>query len=77
MKTTYLYIPDSFEKLCAPEISEQYDNHTVCLSKPPFGGRKLPPSFRWVETVDGNFIGMVRKVCLFPTGRKVKTPVMA
>lgn len=31
----------------------------VRLSKPPAGGRGLPKQFRWVETLEGKFLGMV------------------
>jgi hypothetical protein len=65
MSATYIYTPDVFEKMTAPDVAGKINGSIrVRLSKPPCGGKGLNKAFRWVEDMDGNFIGMVRRACL-------------
>lgn len=59
MKATYTYQPSSFEMLSRQESLTILAGAQVRLSKAPAGGRGLPKKFRWIEDLNGNFLGMV------------------
>lgn len=57
-KATYTYEPSLLERLtCQPGLNLNAGDK-VRLAKSPAGGRGLPRKFRWIETLDGKFLGM-------------------
>jgi hypothetical protein len=59
MKATYIYTPNLYE-LCTRQASLTISSGTpVRLSKAPAGGKGLSKRFKWIETLDGKFLGMV------------------
>ena len=64
-KATYIYRPTLLELFTRQTGLLDLKNGTkVRLAKAPAGGRGLPKQFRWVETLDGKFLGMVLANCL-------------
>lgn len=61
-KTTYIYRPTMLELYTRSQNIPS--GLSVRLSKAPSGGKGLPKKFRWVETLDGQFLGMVLANCL-------------
>lgn len=59
MKNVYVYDPTPLELMTRQASLKLNKGDKVRLSKAPAGGRGLPGVFRWVEDMDGNFLGMV------------------
>ena len=58
-KATYTYQPSPWELITRQSGLDLKAGDTVRLAKSPSGGRGLPRKFRWVETLEGKFLGMV------------------
>lgn len=58
-KAIYTYQPSPWELITRQSGLNLNAGDKVRLSKPPAGGRGLPKQFRWVETLEGKFLGMV------------------
>ena len=57
-KTIYTYDPSLLERLtCQPGLNLAAGDK-VRLAKAPAGIGVLPRKFRWIETLDGKFLGM-------------------
>ncbi len=58
-KATYTYDPSPLELITRQSSLTLERGAKVRLAKAPAGGRGLPKQFRWIETLDGKFLGMV------------------
>ena len=58
-KATYTYDPSPLELITRQSSLNLNAGDKVRLAKAPAGGRGLPKQFRWVETLEGKFLGMV------------------
>ena len=58
-KATYTYEPSLLERLTCQAGLNFKAGDKVRLAKASAGGRGLPKQFRWVETLEGKFLGMV------------------
>jgi len=63
-KATYTYDPSPLELITRQSSLTLERGAKVRLAKAPSGGRGLPKQFRWIETLDGKFLGMVLANCL-------------
>ena len=59
MKNVYKYNLTMFEAATRQSSLTIPDGTLVSLAKAPCGGKGLPKAFKWVETLDGEFLGMV------------------
>ena len=57
-KATYTYQPSLWELITRQSGLNLNAGDKVRLAKAPAGGRGLPRNFRWIETLDGKFLGM-------------------
>ena len=57
-KATYTYQPSPWELITRQTDLNLNAGDKVRLAKAPAGGRGLPRKFRWIETLDGKFLGM-------------------
>lgn len=58
-KATYTYDPSPLEMITRQSNLTLERGAKVRLAKAPAGGRGLSKRFRWVETLEGKFLGMV------------------
>jgi hypothetical protein len=64
MKVIYTYEPDLLE-IATRQSSMTIEKGTeVRLAKAPSGGKGLNRRFKWIETLEGKFLGMVMAHCL-------------